>query len=594
MGVPGFFLWLWKKYKGKHFVFDKASLQTYRSTNKNNIKENENILKDLDTMDYFLIDTNCLIHPVCFKTLDDNPNLTNQDTLEKKMITNVLEYLDKLIRHVNPKKGVYVSIDGVAPVAKMKQQRSRRFKSVHDRKLWENIKKKHTKKIPFFWNNSAITPGTEFMRKLHFKILEWSSKQTVNVIYSSSNTPSEGEHKLLQFIRENQRKKEHYKYVIYGLDADLIFLALATGSNDVFLLREAIHLNKKSKTDKFNYVSIKVMKEAIISTVERLIRKELDLNKNEKLKISSNCIISDFIFICYLLGNDFLPHLPSLNICKNGIDYLLNKYVINLIEHKLKFIIKPNAKNKINQKIFDSLIDKLALEEEQQLKINYSAKKRRYKCHFTEPYDIEIYRIENLQFKIKDPVKLGSDNMDDWRKRYYSHYFGTVDDDLEEFVERMVQHYMTGLKWITEYYFDKCKSWDWYFPYDHPPFLSDLKKYGKKYKFTGIKLILGKPVKPFVQLLTVLPPQSNYLLPKQLQKIMLNHNSTVAHLYPTDFTQDFIGKARYWMAIPNLPPLEIELLKRSYAKYKDKLTNEDNKKNKSVKNYLFSNTKKRS
>ena len=329
------------------------------------------------------------------------------------------------------------------------------------------------------------------------------------------------------------------------------------------------------------------MKDAIISTVEIIIKKKLELK--DDLKLNSNSIISDFIFICYLLGNDFLPHLPSLNICKNGIDYLLNKYVENLIENKFKFIIRPKAKNKINQKIFNGLIDKLALDEEQQLKVNYSKKRKRYRCQYTEPYDIEIYRIENLQFKIDNPIQLGSDNMEEWRKRYYKHYFGTNDEDIEEFVEHMVGHYMTGLKWVTEYYFDKCKSWNWYFPYEHPPFLSDLNKYGKKYNFLNIKLTLGKPLKPFIQLLSVLPPQSNYLLPQPLRKLMLNPNSSVSHLYPTDFTQDFIGKARYWMAIPNLPPLEIDLLKRTYAKYKDKLNDKNNKKNRSVKNYIFTN-----
>ena len=68
---------------------------------------------------------------------------------------------------------------------------------------------------------------------------------------------------------------------------------------------------------------------------------------------------------------------------------------------------------------------------------------------------------------------------------------------------------------------------------------------------------------------------------------MHNSKSTVAQLYPNSFKQDFIGKGRYWMGIPYLPPLEIELVKRTFEKYKKKLSENDKNKNKVVKNYIF-------
>ena len=188
MGVPGFFLWLWKKYKKTNFVFSKSQINDTQ------------LLEKVNSIDYLLIDANCLIHPTCFKVLAENPDFKNQDSLENKMITATLEYIDKLIDYVNPKKGVYLAIDGVAPLAKIKQQRYRRFKSVHDKVLWDNIKEKHNKPVPKMWNNSAITPGTVFMEKLHYKILNWAKTKKIELIYSSCKTPSEGEHKLLQFI----------------------------------------------------------------------------------------------------------------------------------------------------------------------------------------------------------------------------------------------------------------------------------------------------------------------------------------------------------------------------------------------------------
>ena len=191
MGVPGFFLWLWKRYKKSNFVFNKNKL------------DDKVLFNQVKNIDYLLIDANCLIHPTCFKVLAENPDFKNQDALENKMITATLEYIDKLINYVDPKKGVYLAIDGVAPAAKVKQQRYRRFKSVHDKILWDNIKKKHNKPVYKSWNNSAITPGTLFMEKLHYKILEWAKTKNKEIIYSSCKTPAEGEHKLLQFIRVN-------------------------------------------------------------------------------------------------------------------------------------------------------------------------------------------------------------------------------------------------------------------------------------------------------------------------------------------------------------------------------------------------------
>jgi 5'-3' exonuclease len=86
----------------------------------------------------------------------------------------------------------------------------------------------------------------------------------------------------------------------------------------------------------------------------------------------------------------------------------------------------------------------------------------------------------------------------------------------------MVKNYLLGIKWVTKYYFDKCPSWDWYFPYEHPPFLSDINKYLKESKMDKMKFIEGEPLKPFVQLLCVLPQQSNYLVPSKLKNIMLD------------------------------------------------------------------------
>jgi 5'-3' exonuclease len=68
---------------------------------------------------------------------------------------------------------------------------------------------------------------------------------------------------------------------------------------------------------------------------------------------------------------------------------------------------------------------------------------------------------------------------------------------------------------------------------------------------------------------------------------MTNPKSSLAHLYPLDFEQDFINKNKYWMGIPLLPSLEIDLVKYIYCKYQDELSNEDKFRNRLCDNYIY-------
>ena len=118
MGVPGFFASLYSKYANKKFVFSKCDLNI------------DNFLFDINSIDELFLDANCLIHPVCFKVFNENQFLliSNPKKLEEKMIKAIILYIEELINYVNPNALVYIAIDGVAPMAKIKHQRIRRFK----------------------------------------------------------------------------------------------------------------------------------------------------------------------------------------------------------------------------------------------------------------------------------------------------------------------------------------------------------------------------------------------------------------------------------------------------------------------------------
>lgn len=547
MGVPFFFAWLIKKYKKTNFIFQKEN-------------------SSLELINWFLIDTNCLIHPVCFKILEEeNKNNTNINfkSLENKMINAVIEYIEKLIKYVNPNIGVYISIDGPVCLAKMKQQRQRRFKSIHDKYFFDKIKNKHNIEIPYYWNNSAISPGTKFMHNLHNKLLIWSNnyiiENNIKIVYSSSNVPGEGEHKLLDFIKKNI--EFNYSYVTYGLDADLIFLMLVINSDKIYLLREANQIDNKLSKDQLNFVNIKIMKDCIYDTFCEKTDNLPNLNKNR--------IINDFIFLCYFLGNDFLPHILALNIANKGIDIIISEYILTYLEIFDYLLSEKNTI--INQTFLDLFLKKLILNEESYLFNNFTKKKRYIQGN--NEYERELFKIDNLLFKIADPIGVGVDS--NYRYNYYKHYFDVSDEELESFVENMVKEYLKGLKWVTNYYFDKLQDWTWFYPYDHAPFLSDISKY--LININDIKLNIGtKPITPFEQLLNILPPQSaKYLLPTNLVKLTTLSKSSIIHLYPTNINIDYLYKHKYWEGIPKLPDMEIHLIKYIYSKYKDEINNED-------------------
>ena len=81
-----------------------------------------------------------------------------------------------------------------------------------------------------------LTPGTDYMERIHLKMIDYVKKldkQNIKYIYSSYHTEGEGEHKILQYIKHNIKPEDII--VVYGLDADLLFLSLAVGDSYNFL-----------------------------------------------------------------------------------------------------------------------------------------------------------------------------------------------------------------------------------------------------------------------------------------------------------------------------------------------------------------------
>ena len=523
MGVPGFFAWLLRSNKNK-FLKDKI---------------NTNI-------DYLFLDTNGLIHPQCFKILNENQKFNNLYELENMMLKQITDYIDFIVDYVKPNKMLYIAIDGVAPMAKIKHQRHRRYKSVVDTENINNIKLKHNIDIPKHWSNACITPGTAFMTRITETITEHVKNiNCPQVIFSSALIPGEGEHKIMSYIRNNEFT-EDTTFGVYGLDADLIFLSLATNKKNIYLLREYSEIDKLKVDLPFVWVSIDLLKECINNI---FLKKE----------IQHEFIINDFIFICYLLGNDFLPNIPSISIYDNGIDKLLSIYckaykklkkdeplqLISIIENDIN----------INFEFLKKIFYLLMLEENDVIREQWKKSLLPKNPPISSAYLTDVWNYENLNFYIEDFVSIGSDTPKEWQTRYYKEYFQSARN-----IPTICQNYIEGLYWIATYYFIDCKMWKWYYKFDHAPFISTLYHFLNNELLRKFKLKNDLPITPLEQLVIVIPRKLDYLLPIEISNLM---TLELSHYCPLQYNIDYVIKKKNWQGVPILPDFDYKIIKNT-------------------------------
>ena len=200
MGIPSYFSYIVKNHPEILQQFIKGTLKVHN----------------------LYMDCNSIIYD-CYYSLEEKDI---DEHIAKTIIKNVINKIKNYIQIISPENKVYISFDGVAPVAKLEQQRERRYKSLFQSKIKQQIDDSISSKHK--WTTASITPGTVFMKTLNDEIYKEFTKEsnfTKKIIISASDQPGEGEHKLFQYIRNNNFHKDETT-IIYGLDADLIMLAL--------------------------------------------------------------------------------------------------------------------------------------------------------------------------------------------------------------------------------------------------------------------------------------------------------------------------------------------------------------------------------
>ncbi|XP_073138277.1 5'-3' exoribonuclease 3-like [Henckelia pumila] len=662
MGVPSFYRWLVEKYP--KIVVDA-------------IEERGDIAVDCSSpnlnqleFDNLYLDMNGIIHP-CFHPDD---HLFPPTTFDE-VFSNIYDYIDRLFSIVRPRKLLYLAIDGVAPRAKMNQQRSRRFRAAKDLQMAEEVEDKLRKEFEMegkvllpkteseVSDSNVITPGTEFMytlaRKLRSyirqRIRDSAAWRSIKVIVSDAGVPGEGEHKIMSYIRA-QRSSPGYdpntRHCLYGLDADLIMLALTTHEIHFSIVREVLVPYCLRMIYVHSYADIiilKLMKFLHVWILRECLALDLEITSlPEKISYDFERIVDDFILICCFAGNDFLPHMPSLEIHERAIDLLMHVYKeefknlggylvdmqrvadrharyiklkrverfliavgekeekifekrAQIRDRKLRRILleMTNAKNHETDSFehdrrtsdFGGYVEKYQKEDGAESSVNASADQ------ISIAFQI-LKNMKELKQKMKECMHSQSDLFKDgcfgtdkvkfgtagWKERYYKEKFGVENPEDVEAMRKNV---------VTKYGEGLCWVLLYYFSgvpswtWFYPFHYGPLASDFKGLTHTRVKFIKGSPFKPFDQLMGVFPQQSAHALPEAYRRLMINEDSPIIDFYPTEFETDVDGKRYMWQGVVKLPFIDEQRLLIESKKLEDELMDHERMRNLQSLDLLF-------
>lgn len=471
------------------------------------IKNHPNIIKkyveNTLRVDNLYLDCNSIIYDAYAKI--NSEKITEE--IASSIISRVIAKIEEYMSIIRPSNTTIIAFDGVAPVAKLEQQRSRRYKSWYQNEITRDLLKKRT---PDIWNTASITPGTAFMRTLNEKMKAHFLKNSTiidnKVLISGSDDAGEGEHKLFEFIRKFPDKHKTQTTVIYGLDADLIMLSInhLPICPNIYLFRETPHfiqsIDSSLEPNANYFLDIPVLAYNIINYMNNDIETDILKQKNK---------VYDYIFLCFFLGNDFLPHFPAINIRTGGVDKMLNAY---------RATIGPNDYLTNGSTIYwnnlRKLVQFLANAEERFLQTEHKMRDRRENGGMPQNTPEEkLKAFESKPIYERDIEKYINPFKPYWQDRYYNSLFGIKSDSDGEQRKDIALNYLQGLEWTMKYYTTSCPDWRWRYKYCYPPLLQDLIKYIPVFSSSFIKEKPFNPVSEIVQLCYVLPRSSLNLLP---------------------------------------------------------------------------------
>ncbi len=309
-------------------------------------------------------------------------------------------------------------------------------------------------------NTNAITPGSEFMRRLSERIKEsiefnYTSWPVVRAMFSPESVPDEAEHKIMDHLRSGSAQSTLRPRVISSPDADMVLLALVNDLPNTFIVRK---LHDGYRPARRQIIDIDALRDRIVRDVT-----------------PRATFHSEFIFALSVLGNDFVPALVESFDFSEMADVLLD----SVKRHPVL-----NDEDDVVWAGFGSVLRALDTKTWR----GQTALQRRAK-------DVPFYLLEQFsETKQVDGVARELIDYEAFRVAWYWRAIGILpeDEDRKErvltalgidegtFISRMVDtlthDYLNGLQFVLSYYKRGTAgvSGTWGYEHHYPPLLKDL------------------------------------------------------------------------------------------------------------------------
>jgi 5'-3' exonuclease len=490
---------------------------------------------------------------------------------KERLFEEIVKEIDMLVSRVKPTKRLLLCVDGIAGAAKMSQQRQRRYKNTPSSSDEDRF------------HSSFISPGTEFMTDLNEYIGEYivfkksdpdSLWRDLDIVFSDHLCVGEGEQKIVSYIRENSREQKSgggadssywsdraigisdESWCIHGLDADLIMLSLLLEVKQIYILRDDVYSPGWCFMVDITALGVGISEKILWEpTVDDKFH-----------RYSTRSAINDFVFVCFIVGNDFLPQIHCIEILEGGIDLMVS--ILNQICSRYGHLTtgKKTGGSTFRKKALAAFFRAVGTMEKDLVNHKASCMDKFYEDKIITGNTSKTVNTNGETIIVVD--------MDSYTKEYHITKLGA--GGVKELRE-VCHEYLMGMEWVLMYYTNGIPSWTWSYGRHYSPLCSDLCKYMLSYSKTDFGST--EPVPPFLQLLTILPPQSAFLLPSPLREFLGSPPPELEYLFPTEVDVDLSGVRSEWEGKILLPRIDLETIRRVYDQIAPQISTKELRRN---------------